>query len=76
MRNGLKLKNKREKFTTIILSFIIFIGMIATYKLLSSNEYYESYKPRDTTRNTTYTQISDISTEKSHNSEISKYNFK
>ena len=72
----MKLKNKREKFTTIILSFIIFIGMITTYKLLNSKEYYESYNPRDTTQNTTYTQISDISTEKSHNSEISKYDFK
>jgi len=72
----LKLKNKKEKFTTIILSFIIFIGMIIAYKLLNSKEYYESYNPRDTIQNTTYTQISDISTEKSHNSEISKYDFK
>ena len=76
MRTVLKLKNKKEKFTTIILSFIIFIGMIATYKLLNSKEYYESYNPRDTIQNTTYTQISNISTEKSHNSEISKYDFK
>lgn len=72
----MKLKNKKEKFTTIILSFIIFIGMIIAYKLLNSKEYYESYNPRDTIQNTTYTQISDISTEKSHNSEISKYDFK
>ena len=72
----MKLKNKKEKFTTIILSFIIFIGMIATYKLLNSKEYYESYNPRDTTQNTTYTFFSDISTKKSHNSEISKYDFK
>lgn len=72
----MKLKNKREKFTTILLSFIIFIGMIATYKLLNNKKYYESYNPRDTIQNTTYTQISDISTEKSHNSEISKYDFK
>lgn len=72
----MKLKNKREKFTTILLSFIIFIGMIATYKLLNSKEYYESYNPRDTIQNTTYTQISNISAEKSHNSEISKYDFK
>lgn len=71
----MKLKNKKEKFTTIILSFIIFIGMIATYKLLNSKEYYESYN-LENTQNTYYTQISDISTEKSHNSEISKYNFK
>ena len=76
MRTVLKLKNKREKFTTIILSFIIFIGMIATYKLLNSKEYYESYNPRDTIQNTTYTQNSNISTKKSHNSEISKYDFK
>ena len=75
MRNGLKIKNKREKFTTIILSFIIFIGMITTYKLLNSKEYYESYN-LENTQNTTYTQISDISTKKSHNSEISKYDFK
>lgn len=72
----MKIKNKKEKFTTIILSFIIFIGMITTYKLLNSKEYYESYNPRDTIQNTTYTQISNISTEKSHNSEISKYDFK
>ena len=72
----MKLKNKREKFTTIILSFIIFIGMITAYKLLNNKEYYESYNPTDTTQNTSYTQISDISTEKSHNSKISKYNFK
>ena len=72
----MKLKNKREKFTTIILSFIIFIGMIATYKLLNSKKYYESYNPRDTIQNTTYTQNSNISTKKSHNSEISKYDFK
>lgn len=71
----MKLKNKREKFTTIILSFIIFIGMIATYKLLNTKEYYESYN-LENTQNTSYTQISDISTEKSHNSKISKYNFK
>jgi hypothetical protein len=75
VRNGLKIKNKKEKFTTIILSFIIFIGMIATYKLLNSKEYYESYN-LENTQNTTYTQISDISIEKSHNSEISKYDFK
>lgn len=75
MRKSLKLKNKRQKVTTIILSFIIFIGMIATYKLLNSKEYYESYN-LENTQNTYYTQISDISTEKSHNSEISKYNFK
>lgn len=72
----MKLKNKREKFTTIIFSFIIFIGMITAYKLLSNKEYYESYNPRDTTQNTIYTKISNISTEKSHNSEISKYDFK
>ena len=71
----MKLKNKREKFTTIILSFIIFIGMIIAYKLLNSKEYYESYN-LENTQNTTYTQISDISTKKSHNSEISKYDFK
>ena len=71
----MKLKNKREKFTTILLSFIIFIGMITAYKLLSSNEYYESYN-LENTQNTTYTQISDISIEKSHNSETSKYDFK
>ena len=72
----MKLKNKKEKFTTIILSFIIFIGMIIAYKLLNSEEYYESYNLRDTIQNTTYTQISNISTEKSHNSEISRYDFK
>lgn len=71
----MKLKNKKEKFTTIILSFIIFIGMITTYKLLNSKEYYESYN-LENTQNTTYTQISNISTKKSHNSEISKYDFK
>lgn len=71
----MKLKNKRQKATTIILSFIIFIGMIATYKLLNTKEYYESYN-LENTQNTYYTQISDISTEKSHNSEISKYDFK
>lgn len=71
----MKLKNKREKFTTIILSFIIFIGMIIAYKLLNSKKYYESYN-LENTQNTTYTQISDISTKKSHNSEISKYDFK
>lgn len=71
----MKLKNKRQKVTTIILSFIIFIGMITAYKVLNAKEYYESYN-LENTQNTYYTQISDISTEKSHNSEISKYNFK
>ena len=72
----MQIKNKKEKFTTIIFSFIIFIGMITAYKLLNSKEYYKSYNSRDTTQNTTYTKISNISTEKSHNSEISKYDFK
>ena len=72
----MQIKNKKEKFTTIIFSFIIFIGMITAYKLLNSKEYYKSYNPKDTTQNTTYTKISNISTEKSHNSGISKYDFK
>ena len=49
--------------------------MIATYKLLNTKEYYESYN-LENTQNTSYTKISNISTKKSHNSEISKYNFK
>ena len=49
--------------------------MIIAYKLLNSKEYYESYN-LENTQNTTYTQISDISIEKSHNSETSKYDFK